>query len=718
MARLRFTLGVRYLNQGQLYIVRQLLAEHRFAVENQSFGGQKIVTQEELVEEWAQGNLRFEVVGPNAKQTSDAPLATSFTFADFEHLPPNQRDEAWRRYQLILPLLRLQPKQRTRQYLEAYAEQVRQSSADSVTVQSPRSRGAMGEAVSRSSLERWLGAFMTGGFDINSLVPGTYRCGNIGQHRLDQDCERIVTAVLAECAANSSYRTNYDVYLMVVNRIAEENRFRTSDTCIKRPGEATIYRRIQEAGSTTILRRRASRKEAQADAPVKPGPNPTRILERVEIDHTQLDIFLVDEEDRFPIGRPTLTFALDVATGFPLGFYVGFEPPSYFTVMQCLLHSILPKADTCQQYGTQNGWLSYGLPETLIIDNGKEFIGRDLADASAQLGIILERMPVKCPWFKGPIERFFRTNNTGLIHPLPGTSFSNIVERGDYDVFQHACISLTAFWRLLHIFLLDFYAQRWHKGIGGIPAKRWAENMQAGFIPALHHGANDMRILLARADTRTVGRAGIEFEMLSYNSPDLQRMRQLLSKDDREVRIKYDPGDLGAIHVYDTTAKGGAWLRVPTTDQDYAAGISLWQHRVVRRYVRSQQKEVDIEALAAAKAHIQQIVAREFVLTRKSRGRKSAARFLGITPDPTSALPTPERVSPDNIHPSRTAAAAASGKDKSGRPNKSAPGAKEEARLGESDAHSTTSSIPDAAPDDLDTSGWGGDYNLPPSGRQ
>jgi putative transposase len=128
--------------------------------------------------------------------------------------------------------------------------------------------------------------------------------------------------------------------------------------------------------------------------------------------------------------------------------------------------------------------------------------------------------------------------------------------------------------------------------------------MQAGFIPALHHSANDMQILLARADTRTVGRAGIEFKMLSYNSPDLQRMRQLLSSDDREVRIKYDPGDLGAIHVYDTTAKGGAWLRVPATDQDYAAGISLWKHSVIRRYVRSQQKEVDIEALAAAKAHI------------------------------------------------------------------------------------------------------------------
>jgi len=46
------------------------------------------------------------------------------------------------------------------------------------------------------------------------------------------------------------------------------------------------------------------------------GPAPTEILERVEIDHTVLDLFLVDVDDRLPIGRPTLTTALDVYSGF------------------------------------------------------------------------------------------------------------------------------------------------------------------------------------------------------------------------------------------------------------------------------------------------------------------------------------------------------------------------------------------------------------------
>src|SRR5205085_8421023 len=96
------------------------------------------------------------------------------------------------------------------------------------------------------------------------------------------------------------------------------------------------------------------------------APLPTRILERVEIDHTVLDLFLVDEEDRLPIGRPTLTFALDVYSRYPVGCYVGFENPSYRAVQNCLFHAILPKQDTRELYGTKNEWLAYGLPEMLV----------------------------------------------------------------------------------------------------------------------------------------------------------------------------------------------------------------------------------------------------------------------------------------------------------------------------------------------------------------
>lgn len=734
MARMRFTLGTRYLLQGQVYLVRQVLVDRRLVVENQSFGGQATVTQDDLCEAWARGDLRFEVHGPNTRHSSDSPIATTYTFADFQHLPPKLRDEAWRRYQLIRPLLLLPLKERTRQAIAAHAARISKHAAGGAPASGKRA--AVGEAVSRTSLERWMTAFIRSGYDIRSLVPATERHGGKGQVRLDDRLERLVSGVLAECAAAPAYRTTHDVYLMLVSRVAEENRALPADQQLTLPGAMTIYRRIRAQGAAHILRRRASRGEAHAESAVLPGPAPTRILERVEIDHTMLDVFLVDEEDRLPIGRPTLTYALDAYSGFPFGLYVGFEPASYRTVQHCLLHGILPKADTHRLYGTQHPWSAFGLPETLVVDNGKEFIGRDLDDACGQLGIILERMPVRTPWFKGSVERFFRTNNTGLIHTLPGTTFSNILERGDYDVFQHACISLSAFWKILHIFLLDIYAQRWHEGVEGIPAKIWAENLQAGFIPCLHNTVEEVRILLYRGEERTVQRSGIDFESLRYQSPALARLRSTLPEGTR-VRIKYDPADLSALYVFDPTGSG-AWLPVPAVDTEYTQGLSLWKHRVIRSYVLRQKQEVDIYALAAAKQHIQEIVAREFAQTRKSRGRKTAARFLDIgtaSPPSPAAAPLPPaplrtvgeaqaRPSP-SPKPERDTIATGAGNPATGqreesvsesnRPPRSTARPRGRPRREPTAPPSPTSP---AEPDVIDTNGWGGDYNLPQHASQ
>ena len=81
------------------------------------------------------------------------------------------------------------------------------------------------------------------------------------QKRLDKDIEDIIQSVLKLCKGKRRYRTTKDVYLMVVNRIAEENLTRPSDIKLKLPGKTTIYRRIRESGIDEILRRRKSRIE-------------------------------------------------------------------------------------------------------------------------------------------------------------------------------------------------------------------------------------------------------------------------------------------------------------------------------------------------------------------------------------------------------------------------------------------------------------------------
>ena len=71
------------------------------------------------------------------------------------------------------------------------------------------------------------------------------------------------------------------------------------------------------------------------------------------------------------------------------------------------------------------------LPETVVADRGRVFTSKNLKDVCGQLGINLEPNPTKRPWFKGEIERFFKTNNTGVIHSVREEPLTP--EEGDED---------------------------------------------------------------------------------------------------------------------------------------------------------------------------------------------------------------------------------------------------------------------------------------------
>ncbi len=612
-------------------------------VEDQSGGGQAVVTREELTAAWDRGTLRFVVRGPGAQVGGEGALPTAYTIADFHLVPAAERAEAWRRYALIRPLLAWPPRERTRRAIERYLAGADSAGREGANL--GKEPGTGGGAVSRGSVERYLRAFEASGGDIRSLVPTTTRC-TAGESRLDAEVEGIIQGVLAECRAAPAQRTARDVYFMIVERVRVRNQGRPPEERLVLPDRSTIYRRVGAAGSAAILRRRPGPGERRAGEGVQAGPRAGRPLERVELDHTALDLIVVDEEDRLPIGRPTVTLALDVYSGLPTGVHVGFEPAGYTAAMRGLLHSILPKEDARARYGTRNPWSVYGLPETLVVDHAPHLVGGDLRDACGQLGIALEPAPVKRPWFKGAIERQFRTHNTGLVHGLPGTTFSNVLERGEYDSAGMACISLTRFREILYVYLLDVYGQDWNCGVAGVPATRWTEAVAAGWAPALYHDAGEVRVLLGRGAVRTIQRAGIDHLCLRYQSAALDELRRALPAG-TPVALKYDPEDLGALHVRvprpALSLAGGAWLRVSAVDQGYAGGLSLWKHRVIRGYVRrTMARAVDVEALAEAKGRIQGLVEEEFRRTRRGRRRMAGARYLGVGADvPTAALPAP-----------------------------------------------------------------------------
>jgi putative transposase len=496
-------------------------------------------------------------------------------------------------------------------------------------------RRTLETVLSWRTVYRWLKDYRRGG-DVRALIPATDQRGGKGQSRLQPEVSALIDAVIRDYYHKAEQVTIKDLLYLVAAAIEDENKLRPASDRLPMPGESTLQRRVDALDVRERFAARHGAKAARREfAQVGKTDYPQKPLERVEIDNTPIDLIVVDDTDFLPLGRLNLTKALDGATRYPLGYYLGFEPPSYYTVMECLHHAIWPKPDIRERYGTEHPWSAYGIPSLLVVDNGKEFIGQDLSDACLQLGITLENAPLQTPEFKAAIERHFGTCNS-LFHALPGTTFSNIFQRGDYVSERQACMTLSELDQTLHLFLMDLYAERFHKGLQAIPARRWEAAIQEGFSPRLPASAQELSILLGRVAHRTLHRYGVEFENLRYNCAELATLRYRLKGE--PAKIKYHPGDLSKVYVYDPFNQ--VYLTAPALAEEYTAQLSLWKHRIICQFVRREQDRVDLAALGRARRKIQEVV--DAALSRKPRrgGRKLGRWQTGGQP-PSLASGTP-----------------------------------------------------------------------------
>jgi putative transposase len=68
-------------------------------------------------------------------------------------------------------------------------------------------------------------------------------------------------------------------------------------------------------------------------------------MDVLQIDHSPVDVIVVDKENRLSIGRPWLTLAIDVATLMVAGFHVSLWAPSALSVSLTLSHAVLSKTN-------------------------------------------------------------------------------------------------------------------------------------------------------------------------------------------------------------------------------------------------------------------------------------------------------------------------------------------------------------------------------------
>ena len=128
-----------------------------------------------------------------------------------------------------------------------------------------------------------------------------------------------------------------------------------------------------------------------------------------------------------------------------MGLHLGFDAPSAQVVGLALRHAILPKRYPVA-YELQQVWDTYGLPQYLYTDGGRDFRSQHLKQVATELGIVL---CLCCqPSDGGIVERPFGTFNREFFSTLPGY-ISSTVEARASKVETEACFTLVQLERLL-----------------------------------------------------------------------------------------------------------------------------------------------------------------------------------------------------------------------------------------------------------------------------
>ncbi len=623
MSGVRFTEGLHFWLHSQEYVIQERQPRGNYQILNVRTQEIFRLTEKELVQFFFSGKLEF-----SNPSTSGEPQ--SYLTADFPEIAAPLKAEAKRKEEYVQAVLEQKIEKYTKESLTPVIKQVAQAIKDD-------------KPPSHITLYRWLKDYNNSGGDVRSLVPRYLTRGNYNS-KINPEVHQLIDEVIAEVYLTPNQPTIAQVYDVVICRILQENSRRQGrgQDALKIPHRTTIYRQIQSLDPYDKAVGRYGKRTANLIYnPVQDGPRPTRPLERVEIDHTLLPFFVFDTQTRMPIGTPSLTSAVDKYSGIIVGYYLSFEPFSSLSVMQCLLNAIQPKSYVSTKFpSVENTWDAYGLMETLVVDNGKEFYSRHFQDACEQLAITIQYTPPRMPWYKSTVERTFGSYNTQLLAGQPGALFKEFTTQYDYDPKKNAVVSLSALQEMIHIFIVDIYNQSSHPQFKCPRSEVW-ELAIAECPPILPLSSQELRVLVGAMDKRVISRRGVEFSGLYYNSPELARLRSSFEKEDirrksgfrqrEKATIKYDPTDLSVIYVFDPTTH--KFIVVPAVNQQYTQGLTLWQHRVIKNLAATESKKVDIVALALAKQKIQEIVEREWQKSSSGKSRKAMARWLGIGRD-------------------------------------------------------------------------------------
>lgn len=480
--------------------------------------------------------------------------------------------------------------------------------------------------VYETTIYRWLNRYEETKL-VSSLAPVEGR-GAKGKSRLSPEVDTIINSAIKDIYLTNQRKPIQKTYLEIQKRCSEAG--------LEPPHPLTVRKRINNLPEYMRVRHRYGVRFANNEFAPKVGtfPGADYPLSVVQIDHTSLDIILVDEIYRKPVGRPWITVAIDVYSRMITGFYLSFDTPGMMGTGLCISHSILQKEEYLAKLGVSGDWPCWGKMRTIHVDNAKEFRGNTLKRVCNEYGIELAFRPVATPNWGGTVERFIKTL-VDEVHALPGTTFSNPAKRKGYDSVKKASMSLSELEKWISEFIVNVYHNRIHSTLGVSPIEKYragivgTRNEPGRGIPDRIQDARRTRLDFMPYEERTIQGYGVVIGNISYYHDVLRRWvnasegHGTKSKQKKKFIFKIDPRDISVIYFYDPELK--EYFEIPYRNMSNPA-MSAWEYREAVRTLKEQGEskydEATIFKAYARMGEIEAAAAKKTLKGKRTGGKK------------------------------------------------------------------------------------------------
>lgn len=321
------------------------------------------------------------------------------------------------------------------------------------------------------------------------------------------------------------------------------------------------------------------------------------------IDHTELDIELVDSKTGKNHGRPWMTLLIDAFSRKILAVYLTFDPPSYRSNLMVMRECV-----------KKNG----RLPQILVVDGGKDFSSVYFESFLAMFEITKKVRPPAEARFGSVIERMFGTTNTMFLYNLQGnTQMTKNVRQmtKKLDPKNHAIWSLEKLYGKLCEFLYEVYDQQEHSTLNQTPREafaqgilkfgnrghliiRYTEEFKLMTLPSTKKGTAMV------SNTRGVKINRIYYWCDEFRSPELYRVN---------VRVKYDPWNIGIAYAF----VDNKWCRCISEYYSVLRGLSEKTVQIIASEIKKLKKDSSVRTEITARKlaeHLKTIEADEKIL--------------------------------------------------------------------------------------------------------